>query len=85
MEQRSNDVAAMDVQIIKPKKEECALGTGQRRNVAATKDALINLNVEECAGGMLHEYDASTAPIGASMCSSGRTTQRSMTHVQLGR
>jgi len=48
MEQRSDNAAAMDAQILR-RKEECALGTGQRSNDAAVKDAQIKLSKEECA------------------------------------
>ena len=53
MEQRSNHAASKDVQI-KPRREECALGMGQRRNsnCAAIQDALIKLKKEECALSM---------------------------------
>ena len=42
MGQRSNDALLKDAQI-KPEKEECASGMGQRRNVAAVKAAQIML------------------------------------------
>ena len=50
MEQRSNDAAVKDVQIMSSK-EECALGMEQRssQSYAAAKDAQTMLRKEECA------------------------------------
>ena len=48
MEQRSDDAAVTDAQILSSK-EECVLDMGQRSNDAAVKDAQIKLSKEECA------------------------------------
>ena len=53
MEQRSDNAAAMDAQILSSK-EECVLDMGQRSNDAAVTDAQIMLRKEECALGMGH-------------------------------
>jgi len=53
MEQRSNDVAAKDAQIM-PSTEECVGGMGQRSNDATLKNAQMYLSKEECAGGTGH-------------------------------
>ena len=51
MGQRSNDAAVMDVRT-KPRKEECAHGTGRRSNYAVVRDVRALLLEEECASGM---------------------------------
>ena len=54
MGQRENDAAVKDAQN-RSKREECALGMGQRSRsskYAAEKDAQIKLKTKECARGM---------------------------------
>ena len=50
MEQRSRsrNAAVKDAKILL-RREECALGTGQRSSNVAMKDAIIMLKMEECA------------------------------------
>jgi hypothetical protein len=48
MEQRSNDAAPKDAQIMLSK-EGCVRGTVQKSSNAATKDAITSLKMEEYA------------------------------------
>ena len=63
---RSIDMNALlrDAPIMRSR-EECARGTGQRRNpnYAAVKDAQVKLRREECAGGMGRGNDAAVKDV----------------------
>ncbi len=53
MEQRSNDAAVKDAQVLL-RREEYARSMEQRSNDAELKDAQINPNEEDCATDMVH-------------------------------